>query len=78
MSVSRQEISTIEENITKKKVGVASSQKQAQKLLKEVAKGEKENAKVAGELEQKEADLKVSCHKRNQLRVNMIPSSTVV
>eukprot|EP00884_Botryococcus_braunii_P019465 jgi/Botrbrau1/6201/Bobra.0344s0041.1 len=54
----QKDISNAEETITKKKVGAASSLKQAQKLSKEVAKGEKENSKVAGELEQKEADLK--------------------
>jgi septal ring factor EnvC (AmiA/AmiB activator) len=54
-----QEISSVEENITKKKVGAAASKKQAEKLSKEVAKGEKETAKVTEDLDQKEKDLQV-------------------
>lgn len=54
-----QDIADVEENITKKRVGVATSQKQVDKLLKEVSKAEKESLKVAAEMEEKEKDLKV-------------------
>jgi hypothetical protein len=54
-----QDIAGLEEDATKKKVGAAAARKQAEKLVKDAAKGEKEASKVTAELEQKEKDFKV-------------------